>query len=65
MEATLDFAISSGIWSAQFLILTPFPGTPLHDGLATEHRIHLKDYSFYDTLRVVFEPRGITALQPY
>ena len=63
MEATLDFAIHSGIWSAQFLILTPFPGTPLHDGMMAEHRIHLKDYSFYDAHHVVFEPRGITALQ--
>jgi len=63
MEATLDFAINSGIWSAQFLILTPFPGTPLHDGMTAEGRIHMKDYSFYDAHHVVFEPTGITALQ--
>ncbi len=63
MEATLDFAIASGIWSAQFLILTPFPGTPLHDGLKAQGRIHLTDYSFYDAHHVVFEPRGITPLQ--
>jgi radical SAM superfamily enzyme YgiQ (UPF0313 family) len=63
MEATLDFAIDSGIWSAQFLILTPFPGTPLHDGLIAEGRIHMKDYSFYDAHHVVFEPHGISALQ--
>ena len=63
MEATLEFAISSGIWSAQFLILTPFPGTPLHAAMSAEGRIHLTDYSFYDAHHVVFVPRGITALQ--
>lgn len=63
MQATVDFAISSGIWSAQFLILTPFPGTPLYDGWVREGRIHLTDYSFYDAHHVVFEPRGVSALQ--
>ncbi len=62
MDATLAFAVDSGIWSAQFLILTPFPGTSLFDQLKSQDRIRLTDYSLYDTHHVVFEPRGISPL---
>ncbi len=62
MDATVDFALESGIWSAQFLILTPFPGTPLHDQFEAEGRIRIHDWSFYDAHHVVFEPARISRM---
>lgn len=62
MDATVDFAVSSGIWSAQFLILTPFPGTPLYDEFDAAGRIRIHDWSFYDAHHAVFEPARISRL---
>jgi len=59
LEATLQFAMRTPITTAQFLLLTPFPGTELLKHLADEGRILLTDWSLYDGHHVVFTPRHL------
>ncbi|MCK4365444.1 MAG: radical SAM protein [Thermoplasmatales archaeon] len=40
--------------------LTPYPGTPLYDRLEKENRILTKDWSKYDTIQVVYQPKLMT-----
>ncbi|MHB9108587.1 MAG: B12-binding domain-containing radical SAM protein [Armatimonadota bacterium] len=58
---TVDWAVSQGIETATFHILTPFPGTALHARMAAEGRITSQDWDQYDTRHVVFRPAGMTA----
>ncbi|MBU1239143.1 radical SAM protein, partial [Myxococcota bacterium] len=60
VDATIRFALESGIWSAQFLILTPLPGTPLFDSLTAEGRILDREWANFDTHHVVFQPKLLT-----
>jgi radical SAM superfamily enzyme YgiQ (UPF0313 family) len=62
-DATAEFAIDTGIDLPRFAVLTPFPGTPLHDRLATEGRILTRDWELYDGQHVVFQPRHMTPQQ--
>jgi radical SAM superfamily enzyme YgiQ (UPF0313 family) len=59
-DITADFAIDNGIDLPRFAILTPFPGTPLHQRLAAENRILTRDWELYDGQHVVFQPRNMT-----
>jgi radical SAM superfamily enzyme YgiQ (UPF0313 family) len=57
-EETLDFLEESGVQNATFNILTPFPGTRLHERLEAEGRILTRDWSRYNgRADVVFRPR--------
>ena len=56
LRATTRFAVKSGIMSAQFLILTPLPGTPLYDELAADGRLILSDWSHFDGHHVAHRP---------
>jgi radical SAM superfamily enzyme YgiQ (UPF0313 family) len=55
-EETAQFVIDTRIDLPRFAILTPFPGTALHDRLDREDRILTKDWELYDGQHVVFEP---------
>jgi radical SAM superfamily enzyme YgiQ (UPF0313 family) len=55
-KATIQFARKFNLESVQFLILTPFPGTPLHKQLEKQNRILFRDWSLYDAHHVVFKP---------
>jgi len=44
----------------QFTILTPLPGTRLHDKLEKENRIIDRDWSNYDLSHAVFQPKLMT-----
>jgi radical SAM superfamily enzyme YgiQ (UPF0313 family) len=44
-----------------FLVFTPFPGTPLFNKLEEEGRILTKDWSKYNMKTVVFEPKNMTS----
>src|SRR5262245_32014360 len=55
-DATAQFAIDTGIDLPRFAVLTPFPGTPLHERLAREERILTRDWELYDGQHVVFRP---------
>ena len=58
---TLDFLEAAGVQNATFNILTPFPGTRLHERLAAEGRILTRDWSKYNgRADVVFRPRNMS-----
>jgi radical SAM superfamily enzyme YgiQ (UPF0313 family) len=60
---TVDWAISQGIETATFHILTPYPGTLLHERMQREGRILHNNWDFYDTRHTVFKPKLLTAAQ--
>ncbi|MEA2236937.1 MAG: hypothetical protein QOC81_1661 [Thermoanaerobaculia bacterium] len=62
-DITADFAIDNGIDLPRFAILTPFPGTPLHQRLAAQNRILTRDWELYDGQHVVFQPLNMTPQQ--
>ena len=62
-DATVAFAIDAGVDLPRFAVLTPFPGTPLHDRLAAEGRILTRDWELYDGQHVVFQPRQMSVAQ--
>jgi radical SAM superfamily enzyme YgiQ (UPF0313 family) len=55
-DRTVDWAIEHGIETATFHILTPYPGTALHQRLASQRRIFSHDWDLYDTRHAVFQP---------
>jgi anaerobic magnesium-protoporphyrin IX monomethyl ester cyclase len=57
---TADFAVEHGLNSAQFLALTPLPGTPQTAQFEAEGRIFTKNWSLYDGHHVVFWPKQMT-----
>jgi radical SAM superfamily enzyme YgiQ (UPF0313 family) len=57
---TVDWAVESGIETATFHILTPYPGTALHGRMTEEGRIVTEDWDLYDTRHAVFEPRRMS-----
>jgi len=59
-DATVEFAIDTGIELPRFSVLTPFPGTPLFHRLQQERRINLYDWELYDGQHVVFQPKNMT-----
>ncbi len=60
---TLKFAIKQRIDTIQMSILTPFPGTKVHEDLKREKRIFSHDWSLYDGQHVVFFPKLLSARQ--
>jgi len=60
-ESTVSWAIQQGIETATFHILTPYPGTALHQRMSAEGRITSQNWDMYDTRHVVFRPAGMTA----
>lgn len=59
-SAVGEFVLRNGIELPRFSILTPFPGTPLHQDLDREDRILTRDWSLYDGQHVVFQPRNMS-----
>ena len=60
---TVEWALSRGIETATFHIMTPYPGTRLERRLAAEGRITSRDWDLYDTRHAVFTPAGMSAEQ--
>ena len=60
---TLRFAIKQKIDTIQMSVLTPFPGTKVHDDLLRQKRIFNTDWSLYDGQHVVFRPKLLSAKQ--
>lgn len=58
---TVEWAIQQGIETATFHILTPYPGTGLHQRLSSEGRITSQNWDLYDTRHAVFQPAGMSA----
>jgi radical SAM superfamily enzyme YgiQ (UPF0313 family) len=59
-DRTVEWAISEGIETATFHILTPYPGTALHDRMRHSGRILHQDWDLYDTRHVVYRPSRLT-----
>jgi len=53
---TIDWAISQGIETATFHILTPYPTTALYQRMAAEGRLFHSNWEQYDTRHCVFRP---------
>jgi radical SAM superfamily enzyme YgiQ (UPF0313 family) len=59
-DRTVAWAIGQGIETATFHILTPYPGTALHDRMRRDRRILHEDWALYDTRHSVFRPARLT-----
>ena len=59
----LEFAHRNRIDGAFLPILTPFPGTRIHQRLKQEGRLLTEDWSKYDMATVVFQPKRMTVDQ--
>jgi len=60
---TVDWAVSRGIETATFHILTPYPGTVLHQRMETSGRMLHRQWDRYDTRQVVYRPAQLTTHQ--
>ncbi len=60
---TAELAVEIGIDLPRFAVLTPFPGTPLHERLEREDRIVNRNWELYDGQHVVFQPAGMSVEQ--
>lgn len=57
---TVDWAVRSGITTATFHILTPYPGTATYERLAAQSRIVTRNWDLYDTRHVVYRPTRLS-----
>jgi radical SAM superfamily enzyme YgiQ (UPF0313 family) len=55
-QRTVDWALEMGMTTATFHILTPYPGTRLHDKFKAEGRILTENWDRYNTRQVVYRP---------
>jgi len=62
-DELVEWVESVPLQSANFQILTPYPGTPLFRQLEAEGRLLHKDWSLYDTAHCVFKPKHLTPSQ--
>lgn len=62
-DRTVDWAVSQGIETATFHILTPYPSTALYQRFDSAGRILNHDWDLYDTRHVVYKPAKISAAQ--
>jgi radical SAM superfamily enzyme YgiQ (UPF0313 family) len=60
IRSTVSWAKHAGVSSAQFLIVTPFPGTRIYEELEQQGRILFTDWSLYDGHHVTFQPARMT-----
>jgi radical SAM superfamily enzyme YgiQ (UPF0313 family) len=60
MERTVRFAQQQGLFSVQFMILTPLPGSRLARELEDQGRVLHHDWSLFDAHHVVFQPARVT-----
>jgi radical SAM superfamily enzyme YgiQ (UPF0313 family) len=57
---TVEWAISRGVETATFHVLTPYPGTRLHTRLMQQDRVLHSNWDLYDTRHCVFRPAKLT-----
>jgi len=60
-QETIDFLVRNRISVPRLHIITPIPGTPLHQRWKAEGRIFENDWSRYTGGTVVFHPKKMTA----
>ena len=59
-ERTVEWAITQGIETATFHILTPYPDTGLRQRMEAQRRILHDNWDLYDTRHVVYRPARMT-----
>jgi radical SAM superfamily enzyme YgiQ (UPF0313 family) len=59
-DETVDFVLETRIDLPRFAILTPFPGTPLHQRFDREGRLLTRNWDLYDGQHVTFRPKGMS-----
>jgi radical SAM superfamily enzyme YgiQ (UPF0313 family) len=59
-DRTVEWAVSQGIETATFHILTPYPGTALYQRMQADHRLVTDNWDLYDTRHVVYKPALLT-----
>jgi radical SAM superfamily enzyme YgiQ (UPF0313 family) len=57
---TVKFLIKNKISTVSFNVLTPYPGTKVHESLKNENRLVTTDWKYYDHNTVVFKPKNMT-----
>ena len=62
-DRTVEWAIATGIETATFHIMTPYPGTALYRRMDAAGRMVHHDWDRYDTRHVVHRPNGMSAEQ--
>lgn len=55
-DRTVEWAVTQGIETATFHILTPYPGTLLYERMAAQNRISVHNWNLYDTRHAVYDP---------
>jgi radical SAM superfamily enzyme YgiQ (UPF0313 family) len=60
---TVDWAVTQGIETATFHILTPYPDTGLRQRLESQGRILHNQWNLYDTRQVVYRPAKLSPEQ--
>jgi radical SAM superfamily enzyme YgiQ (UPF0313 family) len=60
-DRTVEWAVTQGIETATFHILTPYPGTITFQEMEAQGRILHRDWDLYDTRHVVFRPARLSA----
>jgi len=61
LRQTVTFAISQHIDTVQFMVLTPFPGTPVYDTFVKEKRLFHQRWEYYNGMFAVYQPKTMTA----
>jgi len=59
-DRTVEWAITQGIETATFHILTPYPGTALYQRMRSQGRMMSDDWDLFDTRHAVFNPARMT-----
>ena len=59
-DRTIEFTIKAKLDVCYFSILTPYPGTALHEQFTREGRIIDHDWDHYNTHNVVYQPKLMT-----
>ncbi|MDF2193145.1 radical SAM protein [Paraflavitalea sp. CAU 1676] len=60
-KRTVDWAVSNGLTTSTFHILTPYPGTRLYKDMEQAGRILHHNWDLYDTRQVVYKTGGLSA----
>ena len=59
-DRTVEFVLKAKLEVVYFSILTPYPGTRLHQRLTEEGRLLTEDWDLYDANHVVYQPKTFT-----
>lgn len=62
-RTTSEFCRASGLTTAQYLALTPLPGTRFYRRIEEEGRLLHRHWEYYDAMHVVFRPKQMTPIE--